>query len=78
MFRDPSTGWVVWTSSGPAEVSCEGFGESSGLAIRRPPSAWERLRSPFMILEFTTPKGGNEVGERKDERVAIRDSERLG
>lgn len=31
-----------------AVASSVGRGESSGLAIRSPPRAWDRLRSPFM------------------------------
>jgi hypothetical protein len=33
------------------DVSTDGSGESSGLAIRRPPRALERLRSEFMAVE---------------------------
>jgi len=50
-------GWVAAESSVVTRASCERLGESSGLAIRRPPSAWERLRSPFMVDELSLPQG---------------------
>jgi hypothetical protein len=37
-----------WEAIDPAVASSVGRGESSGLAIRRPPRDWDRLRSPFM------------------------------
>jgi hypothetical protein len=43
-------GWSVWPSFDVVEGSGDKFGESSGLAMRRPPSAWERLRSAFMVM----------------------------
>lgn len=50
-------------------ASCESLGEasaSSGLAIRSPPRALDRLRSPFMIR--VQVGGGLVVGEGRREK----------
>jgi len=50
---------ATWTSSGPADLSREGLDEaSSGLAIRKPPRAWERLRSPFIVIPVGAARAG--------------------
>jgi hypothetical protein len=47
----------VCGSSGPRDASRDALGDaSSGLAIRRPPKALDKLRSPFMAAEFESRK----------------------
>jgi len=65
-----SDGLLGCISSGSGESLRGGLGEvSSGLAIRSPPSALDKLRSPFMMVErgVREPRDGDQRDRRRRE-----------